>query len=85
MIKRGGFLSGSLLGTFSKYDSNGFPPGLQATLVIEDLFEHEYQFPIVLLDHLSESDNFNEHWRCERQSGPQDTVMPPTEDKDEPM
>jgi hypothetical protein len=56
MMKRGGFMSGYLLGTFVCARSSK-RCSVRATLSIEDLFEHEYQFPIQFLGDTSESDN----------------------------
>jgi hypothetical protein len=84
VLKRGGFLSGYLLGTFQYVP---FPTGigtkLQVTLIIEDLFEHEYEFPILLFDYTSESDW--EEWMSQRASAREGTVGPLTGNKDEPM
>ena len=85
VLKRGGFLSGYLLGTFRyAHLPTGIGTKLQVTLSIEDLFEHEYRFPpIVLFDHTSEDDW--EDWECQRASAREGTVMPLTGDNDEPM
>jgi hypothetical protein len=56
---------------------------LQATLSIEDLFEHEYRFPIVLVDDTTESDW--EDWMLLRASASEATVMPLTTNEDEPV
>ncbi|MGA8213429.1 MAG: hypothetical protein WB799_07530 [Candidatus Sulfotelmatobacter sp.] len=81
VLKRCGFLSGFLLGTFhDALPPTGIGTKLQATLSIEDLFEHEYRFPIVLLDHTNESDY--EDWMCQRASAIEGTVMPLTGNKD---
>ena len=84
VLKRNGFLSGFLLGsTFP----DAVPPArigtkLEATLSIEDLFEHEYRFPIVLLDHTKESDcEEYESLRPSREA----TVIPLTGNEDQPM
>jgi hypothetical protein len=77
VLKRGGFLSGFLLGTFQDArPPTGIGTKLQATLSIEDLFEHEYRFPIVWLDHTKESDW--EDWMRQRASATEGTVMPLT-------
>jgi hypothetical protein len=84
VLKRGGFLSGFLLGTFpDALPPTGIGTKLQATLSIEDLFEHEYRFPIVLLDHTTESDW--EEWERQRASAREATVIPLTGNEDEPM
>jgi hypothetical protein len=57
VLKRGGFLSGLLLGIFhNPLPSTKIGTKLQATLGIEDLSEHEYRFPIVLVDDTTASD-----------------------------
>ena len=84
MLKRGGFLRGFLLGTFDREPPpTGIGTKLEVTLSIEDLFEHEYRFPIVLFDHTNESDW--EDWMCQRASATEGTVMPLTGNKDELM
>jgi hypothetical protein len=84
VLKRCGFLSGFLLGTFhSALPPTNIGSKLQATLSIEDLFEHEYRFPIVLLDHTSKSDW--EDWMCQRASAREGRVMPQTGNEDELM
>jgi hypothetical protein len=84
VLKRGGFLSGFLLGTYKyKPPPMGIGAKVQTTLCIEDLCEHEYRFPIVLFDHTSEDDW--EDWECQRASAREGTVMPLTGDKDELM
>ncbi len=82
VLSAGGFLSGFLLGTFQDAcPPTGIGTKLQATLSIEDLFEHEYRFPIMLFDHSTESDW--EDWMDLRASATEATVIPPT--GDEPM
>lgn len=67
VLKRGGFLSGFLLWTFhDQLPRTGIGTKLQATLCIEDVFENEHLFPIVLLDRTNDSDN--EDWICQRAS-----------------
>jgi len=84
VLKRGGFLSGYLLGTFRyAHPLTGIGTKLQVTLSIEDLFEHEYQFPIILFDHKSESDW--EERMCQQVSARELTVGPLTGNEDEPM
>jgi len=84
VLKSGGFLSGFLLGTFpDALPPTGIGTKLEATLSIEDLFEHEYRFPIVLLDHTKKSDW--EEWTCQRASAREATVIPVTGNEDEPM
>jgi hypothetical protein len=83
VLKRCGFLSGLLLGTFR----GPLPPThigtkLQATLSIEDLSEHEYRFPIVLFD--TTEDDW-EDWMLLRASAREGRVMPLTGNEDEPM
>jgi hypothetical protein len=83
VLKRCGFLSGLLLGTFcSPLPPTNIGTELHATLSIEDLSEHEYRFPIVLLD-TSEDDW--EDWMLQRASAHQATVIPLTGNEDEPM
>jgi hypothetical protein len=82
VLKRGGFLSGFLLGTFhDQLPPTGIGTKLQATLCIEDVFENEHPFPIVLLDHTKESDY--EDWMCQQRSAREGTVMPVSGNKDE--
>jgi hypothetical protein len=84
VLKRNGFLSGYLLGTFQyAHFPTGIGTKLEVTLGIEDLFEHEYEFPIVLIDHTSESDW--EEWMWQRASAMEGTVGPLTGNEDEPM
>lgn len=84
VLKRCGFLSGLLLGTFyNRLPSMKIGTKLQATLSIEDLFEHEYRFPIVLVDDTTESDW--EDWMLLRASASEATVMPLTTNEDEPV
>jgi len=84
VLKRGGFLSGYLLGAF-RYAPPPMRIGtkLEATLGIEDLFEHEYRFPIVLLDYTSES--AWEEWMDLRASAREGMFGPLTGNEDEPM
>jgi hypothetical protein len=82
VLKGGGFLSGFFLGTFhDRLPPTGIGTTLQATLCIEDVFENEHQFPIVLLDHTT--DREHEDWMCQQASAREGTVMPVTEDKEE--
>jgi hypothetical protein len=82
VLRRGGFLSGFLLGTFNdQLPPTGIGTKLQATLCIADVFENEHPFPIVLLDHTTDSDY--EDWMCQRASAREWPVIPVTGDKDE--
>jgi hypothetical protein len=84
VLKRCGFLSGLLLGTFrGPLPPTNIGTKLQATLSIEDLSEHEYRFPIVFFDHTSEDDW--EDWMCQQASAREGRVMPLTGNEDEPM
>ena len=75
VLKRDGLLSGFLLGTFyDRLPPTGVGTKLEATLCIEDLFENEHAFPIVLLDHTKDSDY--EDWMCQQQSAREGTVRP---------
>jgi hypothetical protein len=84
VLRRFGFISGLLLGTFpDALPRIGIGTKLQATLSIEDLFGHEYRFPIVLLDHTTESDY--EDWMFQLASARGGGTVSPTENTDEVM
>jgi hypothetical protein len=84
VLRRFGFISGLLLGTFpDALPPTGIGTKLQATLSIEDLFGHEYRFPIVLLDHTTES--HYEDWMCQVASARGGGTVSPTENTDEVM
>jgi len=79
-LKRGGFLSGFLLGTF-RPALRALPTSrVMAKLIIDDLFEHQYHFEIVLLDHTHEWDGGCEDRADQRASDRELTDIPPADD-----